>query len=244
MKRKIEYLIGLGIERDRIGKIIQKSPQIFGYNIEENMKPKIEYLIGLGVGRNRIGKIIQKSPSIFHYNIEENMKPKIEFFTEELGMDIDSLIPIIVVLPQIFGLTIEDTIQPRIDYLFFMNMSSPETIADDLVTKNYYIMFYFSLENRVGPRISLMQSSDLALGTYIKISNVDFSRKYEDVIEKYIVSKGSDIIDCKSPIEKYDKFVDLWQRGDGKEWLLRTKNGRNKYEKIFGKDAALVNALK
>ena len=90
----------------------------------------------------------------------------------------------------------------------------------------------------------MTSKSNLDLNSYIKITDKDFSEKYEHVLMAYFDSNSIDVSDCKNALEKWEKYIDLWQRGDGKEWLLRTKKGRKKYEEIFGMDSALENVIK
>lgn len=81
MAPMVNYLISLGVQRDNIGKVILKRPQLLGYTIP-GLQPTVQYLIELGVKPESLGKVVSTSPQVLTLNVEEKLKPVVEFFSQ------------------------------------------------------------------------------------------------------------------------------------------------------------------
>lgn len=72
MAPMVDYLISLGVRREKIGKVILRRPQLLGYTIP-GLQPTVQYLIELGVKPESLGKVISTSPqvciimSVYHF---------------------------------------------------------------------------------------------------------------------------------------------------------------------------------
>jgi hypothetical protein len=237
------------MDRGKLGKVIAGFPSILGLSIEDNLKPTIEYLVvECKMDPGNLGKVIAGYPAILNYSIEKNLKPTVEFLVHDLRMDKEALQHILQSLPQLFGYDPLDNMQPKVDYLMRMNQTTVETLGQDLVTCSR--LFSCSLEERIGPRLHLLQSSSLKLNTVLGPGDKVFCGKYETVMDSYFESNGievnvnEDTLDEKSvSLQKWEQYKELWWRGEGKEWLLRTKNGRKRYARLFG-EVALCTAVK
>ena len=63
MAPMINYLISLGVQREKIGKVILRRPQLLGYTIP-GLQPTVQYLAELGVKPEFLGKVIYTSPQV------------------------------------------------------------------------------------------------------------------------------------------------------------------------------------
>lgn len=63
MAPMVDYLISLGVRREKIGKVILRRPQLLGYTIP-GLQPTVQYLIELGVKPEFLGKVISTSPQV------------------------------------------------------------------------------------------------------------------------------------------------------------------------------------
>jgi mTERF domain-containing protein len=228
------------MDRGKLGKVIAGFPPILAYSIEENLKPTVEYLAQeCGMDRGKLGKVIAGFPPILGLSIEGNLIPKVEYLMHDLGMDREALHHILQTFPSLLGSTVHDNMQPKVDILLHMNRTRVETLGQDLVTSSR--LFSYSLEERIGPRIRLLHSSSLTLGAMLTCGDEVFSKRYESLMDSYFESNGievninEDAFDEKSvSLQKWEQYKELWWRGEGKEWLLRTKNGRKRYTQLFG----------
>lgn len=63
MAPMVDYLISLGVRKEKIGKVILRRPQLLGYTIP-GLQPTVQYLIELGVKPEFLGKVISTSPQV------------------------------------------------------------------------------------------------------------------------------------------------------------------------------------
>lgn len=63
MAPMVDYLISLGVQREKIGKVILRRPQLLGYTIP-GLQPNVQYLFQLGVKPELLGKVISTSPQV------------------------------------------------------------------------------------------------------------------------------------------------------------------------------------
>lgn len=63
MAPMVNYLISLGVQKERIGKVILRRPQLLGYTIP-GLQPTVQYLVELGVKPELLGKVISTSPQV------------------------------------------------------------------------------------------------------------------------------------------------------------------------------------
>ncbi|KAL2634925.1 hypothetical protein R1flu_006404 [Riccia fluitans] len=113
---KVAFFESFGIQRQSIGKIIERFPTVLTYSIEGNMMSKTKFLESIGLERESIAKVIMRSPYIFALSIEENMRPKVNLL-ETIGVDKKYLSKLITRCPKIFCLSNEDNVLPKIKYL-------------------------------------------------------------------------------------------------------------------------------
>ncbi|KAL3692880.1 hypothetical protein R1sor_006531 [Riccia sorocarpa] len=113
---KVAFFESFGIQRQSIGKIIERFPTVLTYSIEGNMMSKTKFLQSIGLERESIAKVIMRSPYIFALSIEENMRPKVNLL-ESIGVDRKYLSKLITRCPKIFCLSNEDNVLPKIKYL-------------------------------------------------------------------------------------------------------------------------------
>lgn len=78
MQKRIEYLIDLGVRKEMIGRIIERFPQIFGLDVENNLDSKIKYFKDLGFSREEIARGIETYTVIIFYSFEKRIVPRIE----------------------------------------------------------------------------------------------------------------------------------------------------------------------
>ncbi|BFI30727.1 mTERF domain-containing protein, mitochondrial [Marchantia polymorpha subsp. ruderalis] len=181
---KVAFFESYGIQRQSIGKIIERFPTVLTYSIEGNMMSKTKFLESIGLERESIAKVIMRSPYIFALSIEENMRPKVKLL-ESIGVDKKFLSKLITRCPKIFCLSNEDNVLPKIKYLesigvekecmgkivatcpSILNLSTShiQQKLDFLQANNYCVKkvvnefpgyLTYSLEHRIKPRHQLI----------------------------------------------------------------------------------------
>ncbi|CAM6127794.1 unnamed protein product [Calypogeia fissa] len=115
LRRKIQFFDSIGLERDRVAKIIARWPLVFGESMEKKLRPKIEMLQSLGVGRDGIAKILTRYPELRAVSLEYNLKQKVAFF-EKNGLRGKRLVKLLTSHPRALTLSVNE-LNNKLDFL-------------------------------------------------------------------------------------------------------------------------------
>lgn len=66
----------MGFDKETVGKILCRSPEIFASNVESTLKKKIDFLIDFGVSKHHLPRIIRKYPEILLLDINDTLLPR------------------------------------------------------------------------------------------------------------------------------------------------------------------------
>lgn len=72
----ISFLEDLGIDKETIGRIICRCPEIFATSIEKTLKRKLEFLTSMGVSGAHIPRVIKKYPELFVSDVDRTLLPR------------------------------------------------------------------------------------------------------------------------------------------------------------------------
>ncbi|BBN13958.1 mTERF domain-containing protein, mitochondrial [Marchantia polymorpha subsp. ruderalis] len=114
LKRKIQFFDSIGLEREKMAKIIARWPLVFRQSVEKKLRPKIEMLQSLGVGRAGIAKILTRYPEITAVSLEDNLKQKVAFF-EANGLTGRRLVKLMTSHPRALTLSVND-LNKKLDF--------------------------------------------------------------------------------------------------------------------------------
>ena len=66
----------MGFDKETVGKILCRSPEIFASNMESTLKKKIDFLVDFGVSKHHLPRIIRKYPEILLLDINHTLLPR------------------------------------------------------------------------------------------------------------------------------------------------------------------------
>lgn len=152
MAPMVDYLISLGVRREKIGKVILRRPQLLGYTIP-GLQPTVQYLIELGVKPEFLGKVISTSPQVLTLNVEEKLKPVVEFF-RSMGLNKERDIEMLLIRnAQILCCSIEKNLRPK--FIYFKGLGLTEkSIANMIVL--FPSMLGQSIEGSLAPKFNYL----------------------------------------------------------------------------------------
>ncbi|KAL3691843.1 hypothetical protein R1sor_005494 [Riccia sorocarpa] len=107
LKRKIQFFDSIGLEREKMAKIIARWPLVFRQSVEKKLRPKIEMLQSMGIGCEGIAKILMRYPEIISVSLEDNLKQKVAFF-EANGLTGRRLVKLMTSHPRALTLSVND----------------------------------------------------------------------------------------------------------------------------------------
>ena len=154
-----------------IGKFVDKSPVVFGLNIEENIKLKVEYFKEIGV--KDIGKFVSMAPNVFSHSIEDNMRPKVEYIKEIGVKDIGKFVS---KSPNVFNLSIEDNMKPKVEYLRKIGVKDVGKFAS-----RYPSVFGLSIEDKMKPIAEYLKKIGVGdIGKFVSLLPAVFGQSIEE----------------------------------------------------------------
>ena len=66
----------MGFDKETVGKILCRSPEIFASNMESTLKKKIDFLVDFGVSKHHLPRIIRKYPEILLLDTNHTLLPR------------------------------------------------------------------------------------------------------------------------------------------------------------------------
>nr|CAB3457876.1 unnamed protein product [Digitaria exilis] len=70
------FLTEMGFDKETVGKILCRSPEIFASNVDSTLRKKIDFLVDFGVSKHHLPRIIRKYPEILLLDINHTLLPR------------------------------------------------------------------------------------------------------------------------------------------------------------------------
>lgn len=67
----------LGLDKESVGKMLGRCPEIFAAKIDETLTRKLEFLNSFGLSKHLLPRVIKKYPEIFVSNIDNTIAPRL-----------------------------------------------------------------------------------------------------------------------------------------------------------------------
>ncbi|XVF23305.1 hypothetical protein REPUB_Repub13aG0025700 [Reevesia pubescens] len=74
------YLEGLGFDRETVGKLLSRCPEIFAANIGKTLKKKVEFLEEFGISNDHLPRVIKKYPELLVSDVDNTLRPRYCFY--------------------------------------------------------------------------------------------------------------------------------------------------------------------
>lgn len=142
-------------------RMIESYPQLLSHSVETKLKPKLAFLAAsLKLTRRQDAvHIVSTFPPIFWLQADL-LQDKMDFLQTALQLDDDELSFLITSFPQVLGLSIEQNLKPKLAFL--LQHLTMEQLREFIAYQPSLLAY--SLENRLRPRIDLMEKNGIAIG--------------------------------------------------------------------------------
>ncbi|CAN4085065.1 unnamed protein product [Withania somnifera] len=118
LRRKLNFLMSIGVSRSHLPRIIRKYPEFFVCDIHRALRPRMNYLMHVGLSKREVALMVCRFSPLLGYSIDEVLKPKVEFLMNSMGKPISD----VVEYPRYFSYSLEKKIKPRFWVLKGRNM--------------------------------------------------------------------------------------------------------------------------
>jgi len=168
----------MGFDKETVGKILCRSPEIFASNMESTLKKKIDFLVDFGVSKHHLPRIIRKYPEILLLDINHTLLPRMNYLLE-VGLSKKDVHSMIFRFSPLLGYSIELVMKPKLEFLL-RSMKKPLKAVVE-----YPRYFSYSLERKIKPRFRVLQSKN------IDCSLTDMLAKNDELFaEEYLGTGG------------------------------------------------------
>lgn len=72
----VSLLENLGFDRETVGKIVLRCPEIFAGSIEKTLNKKLEFLKNMGISNHHLPRVIKKYPEVLVSNVNRALIPR------------------------------------------------------------------------------------------------------------------------------------------------------------------------
>lgn len=72
----VSLLEDLGFDKETIGRILGRCPEIFATSIERTLKRKLKFLAAIGVSEVHFPRVINKYPELLVSDIDKTLLPR------------------------------------------------------------------------------------------------------------------------------------------------------------------------
>ncbi|CAL5062891.1 unnamed protein product [Urochloa decumbens] len=144
----------MGFDKETVGKILCRSPEVFASNVESTLKKKINFLIDFGVSEHHLPRIIKKYPEIFLLDINRTLLPRMNYLLE-VGLCKKDVCSMIYRFSPILGYSIELVMKPKLVFLLRTMKKPLKAIVE------YPRYFSYSLEGKIKPRFLVLKNRNI-----------------------------------------------------------------------------------
>ncbi|CAM9856990.1 unnamed protein product [Chrysoparadoxa australica] len=108
----------LGIEGDKMRRVILREPSLLHFSAENNLHPTMMFFLSeMGVPKESLSRMVLRQPSVLCLSLENNLKPTTQYFTEKLEIYREDLISMIARQPSILAFNVQSKMEPMTSYL-------------------------------------------------------------------------------------------------------------------------------
>lgn len=149
----LAFFEALGVQENKLGKIILLNPRIISYSIELKLAPTVNFLYNLGLTEEGlIGRVLLKNPFIFGYSVDKRLKPTSEFL-KSLGLSQLDLQRVAVDFPEVICRDVNKILRPNFTYLRSCGFNNGQLAA---LVASYPPILIKSIKNSLEPKIRFL----------------------------------------------------------------------------------------
>ncbi|CAH8330189.1 unnamed protein product [Eruca vesicaria subsp. sativa] len=150
----VAFLEDLGFEKEIIGQILCRCPEIFGCSIDKTLQKKLSFLTRFGVSTTHFPRIIKKYPEFLLYDTEKTVLPRLKYLME-LGISERDIAFMVRKFSPLLGYSIDNVLRPKLEFL----VKSMEKPIREVI--DYPRYFSYSLEKRIKPRFWVLKGRSI-----------------------------------------------------------------------------------
>lgn len=172
----VSFLEELGFDRETVGRILGRCPEIFAANIEKTLKKKLEFLASIGISKDHLTRVIRKYPELFVSDINRTLLPRTKYL-RKTGFSKRDIAFMIRRFSPLLGYSVEEVLRPKLEFLVKTMEKPVKEVVD------YPRYFSYSLEKKIKPRFWVLKvrNVDCSLKDMLAKNDEEFAAEFMDV---------------------------------------------------------------
>uniref|UniRef100_A0A9I9DMW2 Transcription termination factor MTERF2, chloroplastic n=1 Tax=Cucumis melo TaxID=3656 RepID=A0A9I9DMW2_CUCME len=150
----VSFLEEVGFDKESVGRIIARCPEISATSIEKTLKRKLEFLISIGVSKTHLPRAIKKYPELLVSDPHKTLLPRIRYLRQR-GLSERDIASMVGRFSPLLGYSIEEVLRPKLDFLVNIMEKPIKEVVD------YPRYFSYSLENKIIPRFLVLKGMNV-----------------------------------------------------------------------------------
>ncbi|OVA19283.1 Mitochodrial transcription termination factor-related [Macleaya cordata] len=169
----VSFMEELGFDRESIGRILCRCPEIFAASIEKTLKRKLKFLNEIGISEDHLPRVIRKYPELLVSDIDHTLLPRLKYLMKT-GLSKRDVVFMIRRFSPLLGYSIEEVLKPKLEFL----VNTMEKPVRDVVEYPRY--FSYSLDKKIKPRFWVLKGRNLdcSLKDMLGKNDDDFAADY------------------------------------------------------------------
>ncbi|XP_057968540.1 transcription termination factor MTERF5, chloroplastic isoform X2 [Malania oleifera] len=172
----VSFMEDLGLDRETVGRILGRCPEIFATNIEKTLRKKLEFLTRIGVSEDHFPRVIRKYPELFVSDVDRSLHPRMNYLLEA-GLSKRDIAFMVRRFSPLLGYSIDEVFRPKLEFL----VNTMEKPVRELV--DYPRYFSYSLEKKIMPRFWVLKGRniDCSLKEMLSKNDEEFAAEFMGV---------------------------------------------------------------
>ncbi|PRQ51849.1 putative transcription regulator mTERF family [Rosa chinensis] len=150
----VSFMEGLGFDKETVGTILGRCPEIFAASIERTLKRKLDFLASIGVSKVHLPRVIKKYPELLVSDTDRTLLPRVKYLMKK-GLSQRDIAFMVRRFSPLLGYSIEEVLRPKLEFLL-NTMEKPITEVVD-----YPRYFSYSLEKKIKPRYLVLKGKNI-----------------------------------------------------------------------------------
>ncbi|XP_021728990.1 uncharacterized protein LOC110696034 isoform X2 [Chenopodium quinoa] len=165
-RKVVIFLQDVGFDKESIGTILARCPEIFATRTVENYQKKLEFLTSLGISEKDLPRVIKKYPEFLISDVDSTVKPRLRYLMNA-GLTERHIATMIVRFSPLLGYSIEEVLRPKLQFLVYTMGKSVKEVVD------YPRYFSYSMEKKIKPRFLLLRSRNINISLKVMLAKND-----------------------------------------------------------------------
>lgn len=172
----VSLLENLGFDRETVGKIVLRCPEIFAASIEKTLNKKLGFLKSMGISNDHLPRVIKKYPEVLVSDVDRTLIPRINYLME-IGLTKREIAFMVRRFSPLLGYSIEEVFIPKLEFLVKTMEKPLKEIVD------YPRYFSYSLEKKIKPRYWVLKGRkvECSLKDMLSKNDEEFAAEFLDI---------------------------------------------------------------